>query len=223
MDKTRRRLTVFADKFPLVGPLIWVLTVQYFAAQLIVAAAWLKPYSWRANTISDLGATYCGVYAGRYVCSPEHDLMNLSFLLLGLMMIFGAGLIYQEFRQSQASFVGFTLMSLAGFGTFVVGFIPENAIPSLHLLGAFLALCIGNISLVILGLALSDVRPAFRLYTFLSGVISLSALWLLVIHQYLGIGLGGMERLAAYPQTIWLILFGLYMTGSHYRRLRQKA
>jgi hypothetical protein len=30
--------------------------------------------------------------------------------------------------------------------------------------------------------------------------------------HYLGLGEGGMERIVAYPQTLWLIFFGTYLS-----------
>jgi hypothetical membrane protein len=41
--------------------------------------------------------------------------------------------------------------------------------------------------------------------------MALTALLLFAAHKYFGIGAGTMERLAAYPETIWLITFGLYI------------
>lgn len=215
--KVRRKVAIFTDKYPLIGPLVWILSVQYFITQFIVANAWNTAYSWRLNVISDLGNTACGQYAGRYVCSPDYVLMNGSFLMLGFTMALGSLLIYQEFKESRASLVGFSMMALAGFGTFLVGLFPEDTIKQMHGLGAFLALFIGNLSLVILALALGRVRNSFRLYTFISGVVSIAAFVLFVSGIYLGLGQGGMERLVSYPQTLWLILFGIYMTHSHLR------
>jgi hypothetical membrane protein len=143
--------------------------------------------------------------------------MNGSFLMLGFTMALGSLLIYQEFKESRASLIGFSMMALAGFGTFLVGLFPEDTIKQMHGLGAFLALFIGNLSLVVLALALSSVRNSFRLYTFISGVVSITAFVLFVSGIYLGLGQGGMERLVSYPQTLWLILFGIYMTHSHLR------
>jgi hypothetical protein len=54
-------------------------------------------------------------------------------------------------------------------------------------------------------------RP-LRIYSLLTGAVALAGLALFVSHVYLGIGDGGMERVAAYPQPIWLIVCGLYMT-----------
>lgn len=217
----QRRINVFTDKYPLLGPIVWVLSVQYFATQLIVAASWAPAYNWAINLISDLGNTACGGYADRLVCSPQHGLMNASFIMLGITMALGSLLIYTEFRRSRASFVGFSLMALAGIGTILVGAFPENINGWLHGLGALLALGIGNVALVLLVLAIKQARRSFRIYTFISGIVSLVALGLFLNHIDLGLGRGTMERIVSYPQTGWLILFGLYMTGTRIRARRR--
>jgi hypothetical membrane protein len=215
-----RRVKVFTDKYPLLGPLIWALSVQTLVVQFVVAQAWPQPYSWLHNLISDLGNSACGPFGTRYVCSPQNGLMNASFMLLGLTMAVGALLVYQEFQRSRTSLVGFSVMAIAGFGTILVGAFPENTIFFLHGLGAFLALGLGNASIVILALGLKGVRQDFRVYTLLSGLISLAAMVLFVLGIYLGVGPGGMERVVSYPQTIWLTLFGLYMTATRVRARR---
>lgn len=204
-------IKTFTDRYPLVGPALWMLSIQYFIIQVIVAMDFLGTYSWRFNTISDLGNTVCGPYGRRIVCSPLHDTMNASFILLGVTMFAGAGLIYQEFRESLATAIGFSFMALAGLGTILIGLFPENTISALHILGAALPFLIGNLGMVILSFSLKLPRW-LRFYTFISGVISLIALLLLLTNHYLGLGVGGMERLTAYPQTVWLIIFGLYIS-----------
>ena len=215
--KAARQIAIFTDKYPLVGPIIWILSIQYFVGQLIVASAWSPAYSWANNLISDLGNTLCGQYAGRMVCSPAYNTMNASFILLGITMALGSLLIYQEFRESKWSLVGFSLMALAGLGTMIVGAFPENTIGWVHQSGAFLALGIGNLSLIILALALHSVRRSFRVYTLATGAVALLAFVLFAFGIHLGFGPGTVERIASYPQTIWLIFFGLYMTSSHLR------
>lgn len=212
-----RRIAVFTDKYPFLGPIVWILSVQYFAAQIVAAAAWPVAYSWSQNVISDLGNTACGQYAGRYVCSPQHGLMNASFIMLGITMAVGSLLIYTEFRRSRASLVGFSLMGMAGIGTILVGMFPENTVSWMHGIGAFLALGIGNVSLMVLALAIRQARRSFRIYTFLSGALSVVAFGLFAFRLHVGLGAGTIERIVSYPQTIWLILFGLYMTATRYR------
>ncbi|MCL1871660.1 MAG: DUF998 domain-containing protein [Promicromonosporaceae bacterium] len=199
-----------ADRFPLVGPLVWVSCVQYFIVQLVVASAWDPAYSWRLNSISDLGATHCGEFDGRLVCSPWHGLMNVSFVFLGLAMAVGAVLIAQVLGDSRASRAGFALMAVAGVGAIIVGFFPENGIYGVHLAGADLAFLLGNVALVVFGLSLR-VPTWLRWYSVVSGVVALVALVLFLVHHRLFLGLGGMERVVAYPQTIWLIVVGSYL------------
>ncbi len=209
----KRLIKTFNDKYPFLGPIIWMLSVQYFIIQVIVAQAWKTTYSLSLNTISDLGNTACGTASGRAVCSPLHALMNASFITLGITMALGAGLIYQEFRENNGSFVGFCFMAAAGLGTLMVGLFPENTVGFLHSAGAALPFLIGNVGMIILSRAL-DIPKALRYYTFLSGAISLIALVFFYAHSYLGLGIGGLERIVAYPQTIWLIVFGMYMSKS---------
>src|SRR5579862_784774 len=217
MKPLSKRIETFHDRYPLVGPAFWIASVQFFITMLLVALAWPTHYSILNNTISDLGNTACGVYGGRYVCSPRHAWMNVSFMVLGITMIVGSVLIYHEFRKSRGSTVGFSFMGIGGFGTILVGIFAENTISSLHVIGATLPFVIGNLALMILGFSL-DMPRSLRIYTILSGVVSLAASLLFITHHYLGLGIGGMERLAANLQTVWLIVFGIYISKNHFGR-----
>jgi hypothetical membrane protein len=210
-------LKTFSDRYPLIGPTIWMLSVQYFMIQIIVAAAYKTSYSLRFNTISDLGNSVCSEYSGRYVCSPLHNLMNASFIVLGITMASGALLIYQEFKKDSVTFIGFSFMALAGLGTLIVGLFPENTISVLHILGASLPFILGNIALIILSVSLV-IPKLLRYYTFISGALALVALVFFYSDHYLGLGIGGMERLVAYPQTFWLIVFGIYISSNHFAK-----
>jgi hypothetical membrane protein len=207
-------IKTFCDRYPLIGPAVWILSIQYFIIQIIVAFAYKTTYSLRFNTISDLGNSACGIYSGMYVCSPLHNLMNASFILLGITMATGSLLIYQEFKRDNATLVGFSFMALAGLGALIVGLFPENTISFLHTFGASLPFLLGNVALVIFSLSLAIPR-LLRYYTFLSGILALIALIFFYTDHYLGLGIGGMERIVAYPQTLWLIVFGVYISSNH--------
>jgi hypothetical membrane protein len=215
------RIQTFRNRYPLIGPTFWVISIQYFITQLLVTATWPRQYSWANNAISDLGNTVCGFYSERYVCSPYHTWMNSSFIVLGATMVAGSLLIDDGFRKSVASRIGFAFMTLAGLGTILVGVFPENLPGGFHTLGAALPFAIGNVGLIILGLSL-DLGPKLKAYTLLSGMIALAALPLFYTGHYLGLGLGGMERVVAYPQTIWLIVFGVYISRDRFRRIMLK-
>src|SRR3989344_2327035 len=136
--KPSRAIKAFTEHHPFVGPSFWLGSIQYYLVQLIVGMAWETRYSAFNNTISDLGNTVCGVYDERYVCSPLHTLMNISFVALGVTMMVGGILIYEEFKATTGSLIGFSCMVVAGLGTILVGLFPENTINSLHSFGAFL-------------------------------------------------------------------------------------
>ena len=131
-------------------------------------------------------------------------------------MLVGSFLIYQEFRRTHSSKLGFGLMGLTGVGSFMVGAYPENVNLTLHNAGAVLALVGGGLALLVLGRNLALPRGLHR-YSMLSAATSLIAMTLFLSHHYLSLGIGGMERLAAYPQTIWIIVFGVYISMERYR------
>ncbi len=217
---TRQTIQSVADRFPLAGPLCWILSLQYFIVQLVAVLAWTTPYSWLRHTMSDLGNTACATYSNRPVCSPLHGLVNASLILLGITMVAGVILIYLElsprFKSSRHASIGFWCLALAGCGTLLVGFFPENSIWTVHIFAASLPFLVGNLGLLILGLTL-PLPSGIRFYTILTAVTALTALaFLLANHRILGIG--GNERLIAYPQIIWLIVFGFYVIWTRRKR-----
>lgn len=193
-------------RYTLIGPIVWIVSLQYFVVQVVTALAWNSNYNWRLNAISDLGAISCGQFDERFVCSPLHGFMNASFILLGISMIVGSFLFYKETLRARA---GFFLMAVAGVGAILVGIFPEDTIYWIHILGADLAFLLSNIALVIFGFKLK-LPYWFKWYSVVSGGLALVGLALFLTHNRFFLGLGGMERLVAYPQTIWLIVFGFY-------------
>lgn len=209
----------FHDRHRWLGPTLWILSATYFLAQVVVGWVWNPPYSAVRNTISDLGNTACGQYGGSYVCSPRHLLMNLAFMLLGLVMIGGSILILQEFTERDtvekvAAAVGFGCLAVAGVGAFLVGLFPENTSHVMHITGAGLAIGVGNLGILVLGVVLT-LPEGLRRFMLIFSVVSLTALVCFAGQRYFGLGPGGMERIAAYPETVWLIVFGLYISRSH--------
>ena len=203
--KPRRWAQQHSAHYPKLGPILYVTSIQYFAVQLFVALQWKPPYNLSRDTISDLGNTACGTWNGRYVCSPLHNLMNTSFVVLGITMTLGSVLVSRNFANGRASKAGFAAMAVSGVGVIMVGFFPENSVSALHGLGAAIPFVLGNASLIIVALSLK--MPALlRLYFFLSGVMALLGLVAYASSYDLGLGEGGIERVVAYPQTVCLIV-----------------
>jgi hypothetical membrane protein len=192
----------------LAGPWLWLSTIQYFVVQVVAALAWREvPYDWRLNAISDLGARSCGVFDDRMVCSPLHTVMNVSLILLGVAMAAGAVLLWGQLRRDR---VAFSMIAVAGIGAIIVGFFPEDSVFWIHIAGADLAFLVGNVALIVFAFTLNAPRW-LTWYSVVSGVVSLIAMVLFLTHNRFFFDLGGMERMTAYPQTIWLIVFAAYL------------
>ena len=197
------------------GAVAWVVAVQFFVTQIVVATAWPRPFSLRFDYISDLGNTVCGPYpAGstHLVCSPWYLAMNTSFIVLGVTMILGAVLTRAAFPAGWVRTLAAALFVAAGVGVIVVGIYPENTDNARHVLGAGLNFVAGNIAMIVFGLALAQqptTHRALRGISILAGTAGLLGTLLFVSGNYLGIGLGGMERVAAYPMTIWQMVAGV--------------
>jgi hypothetical membrane protein len=147
--------------------------------------------------------------------------MNAEFLLLGVVMLAGSWLIYQEFTEHDAAErlaaqIGFGCLALGGLGAILVGTFPENSIGFLHDLGAGLAIFVGTLGIFVLGIVLV-LSHVLRWGMRIVAPIAMVAVLLFAGHLYLGLGAGTMERIAAYPEVLWLIVFGTYIAAEHHR------
>lgn len=218
-----RRIRFFADRYDWMGPFIAVLSSWYFAAQVLVAWVFRPPYSFVSNTISDLGNTACPPPHSD-LCSPRHVVMNVSIIALGVTMIVGAVLIFSEFsfaddrRERSAAWAGFGCMALGGAGAVLVGAVPENVNTlHLHTVGTAAAIGFGQLAILILGLALGQVDDWLREFMLVTSLLVLLVGISIAFKHQFGLGAGAAERLAQYPESLWLILFGLYISRDHYR------
>jgi hypothetical membrane protein len=203
-----------------VGAVLWILCLQYFVAEAVAIAGWIGSYSLSGNYISDLGAIGCAVNASeaarpaQAICSPLHALMNASFLLQGFLIVCGTALIWPLFPKGPLWTFGLLLVGAAGIGVFVVGLAPEDTIPNWHFLGAIENFLCCNAGMAILGVALLRWRAETRksgFVAFCAGVVGLIGIACLAMKAYFGLGVGGMERVVAYPFPLWLAGTGLLL------------
>jgi hypothetical membrane protein len=231
--RAAHRTKTFNARYDWMGPVIATLSAWYLLAQVVVGWVFNPPlgshprgpeYSFVKNTISDLGNTACGQYGGSQVCSPRYILMDLSFALLGVAMAVGSLLVYREFtysalrRERAFALVGFVLLTIAGVGAVLVGSFPENTNGALHATGAGMAIGAANLGILLLGFALVSLPEGLRHFMLASAALSLVAAISFGMKHHFGLGAGGIERIAAYPECVWLIMFGIYITRDHYAR-----
>jgi hypothetical membrane protein len=196
-----------------VGAILWILCLQYFVAEAVSVWGWPGHYSFSENYISDLGAVHCGARAlglngqTETLCSPLHAVMNASFLLQGLLIACGTSLVWRLFPRGKLWVVALLLVGVSGLGVFVVGLAPEDVMPALHRLGATENFLCCNAGMAVMGIAMLRSRQGSRrlgAVTLICGIIGLAGIGCLGMQTYLGLGVGGMERVTAYPFPLWI-------------------
>jgi len=202
------------------GAVLWLCCLQYFAAEAIAVAGWRGSYSFRHNFISDLGAAHCQIGA---VCSPAHPLMNASFLLQGVLILGGALLVWPLLPRGPIGRLGLTLVGASGLGVFVVGLAPEDVSPSWHYLGAVENFMFCNAGAALLGAALLSRKRTIGAISLAAGLTGLFGLACLGAGAYFGLGVGGMERVTAYPFPLWIAAMGAWLIGSPSTAAREKG
>jgi hypothetical membrane protein len=201
----------------LVGSICWILTVAYLVVQPIVAAAWPTPYDLTTNSISDLGVTRCGFYPQLddrvvYACSPRHALMNVVFVVVGLLTSVGAVLTRGVWPRRRAASVGVAFVVAAGLGGVLVGLAPANVNLAAHAVGALLQVP-GAVGPLLLGVAAWSAQRGVSALSLLCGLVGSAASLLYLSGTYLRLGPGGMEHLAFDPLTVWTTALGLVLLG----------
>jgi hypothetical membrane protein len=201
-----------------VGAVMWIAgPVQYLIALLVAQAAWRTRYSWMVNPLSDLGAVHCqrtgsGYPLPRYVCSPLHGVVNASVIVLGVLLVGGVLLTASCWVGGTASRAARILLLASAASSVMIGLVPEDVNLSLHLLGAFVGIVVGNCALVLAGLIrrsspLGRLRPV----TLPLSILALAAAVLLFTGGVPASGFGGVQRLAVFPLRCWMVIAGIFL------------
>ncbi|MGD0451852.1 MAG: DUF998 domain-containing protein [Candidatus Bathyarchaeia archaeon] len=185
------------------GALLFVGGLQFVVA-MVVAEAVYPSYSVSGNYISDLGVWN----------KPSAAIFNPSIILLGLTILVGAYFIQRGFRRGAIT----SFFVLAGLGPIGVGLFPENTflvngVPVLHSIAAVISFIFGGIAAIA---SYRITKGPFRYFSVILGIATLLALFLFATTgpDYLGIGVGGIERMIVYPNLIWAIGMGANLLSS---------
>jgi hypothetical membrane protein len=172
------------------GILSFIAATQ-FVLGLIVAEALYPGYNISQNYISDLGI------------GSSAMIFNASIFLLGLFMIIGTYFLQRAFNIKILT----ALLTLTALGSMGVAVFTKNSEP-MHSIAALLVFLFGGLSTIY---SYKLMKPPFYFINVILGLMTLSSLVLFAVHQYLGLGIGGMERMIVYPILIWAIGFGGYL------------
>lgn len=196
------------------GSGLWLVGIaQFLVVQVLVQMAWKTPYSWATFNISDLGNVLCQDWGEaprtRFVCSPWHDLMNGSVVLLGVSLLTGVALLWSQWQSGWNSLLSRLVLLLGLAGWILVGLYPADMNENLHVIGAFLVFFLGNVGLLWTAFSFRALDwRRLRWWVAGLGALGLAGTWLFLSNQALGIGLGGMERVAAYSHLLAFVLLG---------------
>ncbi|MGW7368389.1 DUF998 domain-containing protein [Streptomyces sp. NPDC054841] len=192
---------------------------QFFVVQVVVEAGWRTPYSWATYNISDLGNVHCqtwDVSRPRYVCSPLHDVMNASFAVHGVLLLAGTLLVGACWGRGWISVGARILFVVNAAGWVLVGFVPADVNEDLHVLGALLIMGLGNIGLICSGFApRSSLFGGLRPITLSMAAVAVVAAWMFFGGHDPGIGMGGLERIAAFALDAWTLVMALAVLRAH--------
>ncbi len=181
------------DNEKMAGALLFLASVQ-FLLFLVITEALYPGYSVSQNYISDLGVGSTAL------------LFNTSVFILGILTLAGTYFVHRVF-----TFKLFTLfLVLTGIGAMGVGLFPEDA-GAIHGIFAMITFLFGGLSAVV---SYKFTKPPLSYFSVILGVMALVALVLFASGTYLGLGVGGMERMIAHPALLWGVSFGSSLMGS---------
>lgn len=210
-----------------VGAACWLLAAPLFlAANVIVGLAWRDPsFSWATNNISDLGNVTCGVWdttRPREVCSPWHAAMNSSMILTGALLALGVLLTYSALGPGLAARAAQALTLAGSIGYILAGAYPADVNENNHVLGALLIFLLGNAAMLVAALARrSPVLASLRGVSLALGSIGVAGVALFLAQVDLGLGVGGMERVAVFPLLAWTVTAAVRLWHHEPRRVGQ--
>jgi hypothetical membrane protein len=179
------------------GAVAWALTLQFFVVEA-VAASRFAGYSYSADVISDLGTAD----------SPARLLMNASFVLQGVLIAAGA-LLLGPGLSGTGGRLARALLVIAGVGVLLVGVFPADGNATAHEIGAGVHLVGGGLGLIALAYGVRPRSEALGTTLAVLGMVGVMATLFFASVVFLGLGEGGMERVAAYVIPIGLTVAGI--------------
>jgi len=148
-------------------------------------------YSVSQNFISDLGVGP----------EPSNSIFTIAVIVFGVLIMTSVYL-----RGGPAWEVPI-LVFLSGVGTIGVGVFNEHW-GDVHLVFAAIAFGLGAMAALV---SSRTVKGPLSVVFATLGLIGLAALVFQATKTFLGLGVGGMERMIYYPAMFWVLIYGVYL------------
>ncbi len=181
-----------------------LLGVVEFTAAMAIAQAGFPGYSDISNAISDLGNS---------AKSPWYLVFNVSIIVFGLVGLAATWLLRTAFRPKTSPRIGLVLLGAVFAGSIAVGVFPEEVRPTIHGLAAAVTFLGAGLALLFLALGmLRDTRwDGLRLYTAISGAITLGAIGVLFSSLTSSGNFGSIERIVVAPGLLWMAVASIHL------------
>lgn len=185
----------------MIGVLYFLAGLQ-FNTLLIVAETQFPGYNVSSNYISDLGPW----------SRPSAIIFDPSVFTFGVLILIASYLLYKT-RDARPAALALMISSIGAMG---VGIFPEtfffpSTYPVPHVVSALTAFLFGNVGAILMGMQLPS---QFRYFSYGLGIMGLGAIVLSHFGFFLGLGVGGIERMILYPVLAWMMGFGGYFMAS---------
>jgi len=181
--------------------IILIVAVTQFILLLAIAEFLYPGYSVSNNTISSLGSMVCPKNSQCFFEEPSATIFNTSVTFLGVLILIGSLLLISVKRFL---LISITLI-ITGIGAIGVGLtLAFHSPPFLHSLVSFITFLFSSISSI---LSFRVLPSPLAYLSLILGIISLASIFLFASGNYLGLGIGGMERMIVYPTLIWGLVF----------------
>lgn len=197
------------------GAVFYIVGVAQFVVCIAIAGSRYGPpaYSPVTVTLSDLQAVRCGTFQGAYVCSPLHDLANLSVAVLGLLIIAGSLSLRPRLSAVGRRDIATGLLVVAGVAAFANAFAPEDVTFTGDIATAIVAFLAANFGLIQVG-STTPAEPRWRGYRQFSQALGTTGIAALTLDGFgLGtvIGGGAIEWLIVAPILVWAPVTGFLL------------
>ncbi len=193
-----------------IAGIAWTLGFAYLIAEFVTAVFWKTGYSFRHDTISDLGITACTPD----MCSPLHLLMNAAFVALGLLTIIGAVGFRDYLPHGHRRWWIVAFAVVIGLSTAATGVAPSDNGIIVHGLAVMPAFVSRHIVLILLAIWLWKQRRLAAIWSAFCASTGLTGTVLFTIGLQVGIS----ERLVLYPLPAWMAITGAVVVLGPLRR-----
>jgi hypothetical membrane protein len=187
-----------------IAGLLFIVAVVQYVLVIVISESIYPNYSVMEQMVSELGDWS--------LAGNNAAIFNTSAILWSILFIAGTFYIHRVLKNRLFT----SLLAICGVGSIVPGFVALNISFEVHGLFAMVAFISAAASAI---MTYKFVKSPLSYISVILGVATLSAMGLFMLGQgdsafFLGLGLGGMERLALYPILFWMLGFGGYLIGN---------